>query len=268
MTRSPMNHGTRRTLVLMNTRTFLATAFLAVATLAIPFQAQAISVRQYESETNKQKATDQTEAIYKIMADVAKVNPALSQAIHDYFFVTPPGQPDPSGYIAFEYDLDDVETLADQGNADLDKVQIEGLLLGIVKRDVVPRFTTNIPWSPAAPATPFREAMSLQQYESESKYRQITDESLMIIRITAEVAKVNPAISKAIDDYFSVVPPGQQVPPGMFQFEAALRAVDNLVAQGKFDRDKVKIKGILLDLIKTDVMPKFGQTAPPAPPAQ
>lgn len=242
---------------LINANKVLATVFLAGATFAIPFQAQAMSVRQYEGETVRQKATDQTEALYKITEDVAKINPALSQAIHDYFFVTPPGQPDPPGFIAFQHDLDAVETLADQRKADLDKVQIEELLLAIIKRDVMPKFATNAPPSPAAPATPFQEAMSLRQYESEPKRQQATDEALMIFQITAEVAKVNPALSQAIHDYFGVTPPGQQVPPGMFAFEAELRAVDNLVAQGKVDQDKVKIKGILLDLIKTDVMPKF-----------
>jgi hypothetical protein len=124
----------------MKTRTFLATAFLAVATLAAPFQANAMSVRQYESEPVKQRAADTGDAIRKLVADVAKVNPALSQAINDYFWVIPPGQPESPGLIAFEGDLVAVDNQAAQGTLDLDKVQIEGLLLGIIKRDVMPKF--------------------------------------------------------------------------------------------------------------------------------
>jgi hypothetical protein len=124
-------------------RTFLTTAVLAVATLATPFQAQAMSVRQYESEPIKQRTPEAVHAIQKIIDDVAKVNPALSQAIDDYFTVIPPGQPEAPGLIKFEGGLSAVDNLAAQGKLDLDKVQIEGILLDIVKSDVMPKFAKN-----------------------------------------------------------------------------------------------------------------------------
>lgn len=129
----------------MNTRTCLATACLAVAMLATPFRAQAMSVRQYESEPIKQRTAEASNAIQKIIDDVAKVNPALSQAIRDYFTIIPPGQPEAPGLIAFEGGLSAVDNLAAQGKLDLDKVQIEGVILDIVKTDVMPKFATNAP---------------------------------------------------------------------------------------------------------------------------
>jgi hypothetical protein len=61
----------------------------------------------------------------------------LAKAIHDYFDVTPPGKSGPPGMIAFAGALLAVEDPAGHGKADLDRIQIEGILLGIVKRDVM-----------------------------------------------------------------------------------------------------------------------------------
>lgn len=41
--------------------------------------------------------------------------------------------------------------------------------------------------------------------------------------------------------------------------------MDNLAAQGKLDPDKVQIEGILLDVIKTNVMPNFAKNIRPRP---
>src|SRR5665213_2971546 len=126
----------------MNIRTFfLTTAILTVATLATPFQADAMSVRQYESEPIKQRAAEASNAIQKIIDDVAKVNPALAQAIHDYF--TPSDHSTAQGLIDFEGGLSAVDNLAAQGKLDLDKVQIEGILLDVVKTDIMPKFAKN-----------------------------------------------------------------------------------------------------------------------------
>jgi hypothetical protein len=86
--------------------TFLSTSLLAAGA------AQAMSVRQYESESSKQKGPDAANAVFKIIDDVAKVNPALAKAIHDYFVVVPPGQSEPPGVTGFEGALTAVDNLA------------------------------------------------------------------------------------------------------------------------------------------------------------
>jgi len=110
---------------------------LAVATLLLPFQASALSVRQYESQSKTQRAETVATAIDKIVADVDRVNPTLSKTIHEYFYVIPQGQPGTPGLIAFGTELVAVENRADQGKLDLDKVQIEGILLDVVKTGVI-----------------------------------------------------------------------------------------------------------------------------------
>lgn len=122
--------------------------FLAAVTLLTPFQVSALSVRQFDSEPREEQTEYVFKAVDKIVADVAKVNPELSKAIHDYFEVTPPGQDEPPGLLAFAGDLGAVEDSANQGKIDLDKVQIEGILLGIIKRDVMPQQSQNPPPPP------------------------------------------------------------------------------------------------------------------------
>jgi hypothetical protein len=123
----------------MKTPARFTITFLAAVMLLIPFQASALSVKQYKSETKDQRADFVAGEIAKIVADVAKVNPALSKSIYDYFHAILQGQPESPGLIAFAGALAAVEDAADHGKLDLDKVQIEGILLGIIKRDVMPK---------------------------------------------------------------------------------------------------------------------------------
>ena len=123
----------------MKNRQRVTVLLLAAVMLVIPFQAFALSVREYKSETKQQRADFVAAQIDKIVAEVAKTNPALSKTIHDYFYIIPEGQPESPGLIAFAGALAAVEDSAAQGKLDLDKVQIEGILLGIIKRDVMPK---------------------------------------------------------------------------------------------------------------------------------
>ena len=72
-----------------------------LAAILLAPSAWALSVRDYENATKEQQADSVANAIDKIIADVAKVDPALSRAIHDYFYVIPKGQPESPGLIAF-----------------------------------------------------------------------------------------------------------------------------------------------------------------------
>ncbi len=123
-------------------------SLLAVA-LLLSAHGFALSVRQYENKTKAQGAEAVASAIDKIVDDVAKVNPALSKSIHDYFYVIPAGQAESPGLIAFGAELVAVENLADKGKLDLDKVQVEGILLDLVKTDVMKKQSSQNNQAPA-----------------------------------------------------------------------------------------------------------------------
>jgi hypothetical protein len=109
--------------------------------LMMPSTASAMSIREYESKTTHERGEVVATAVDKIIADVARVNPDLSRAIHDYFYIIPKGQPESPGLIAFGGAMLAADEAADKGKLDRDKMQIEGILLGVVKRDVVSKQT-------------------------------------------------------------------------------------------------------------------------------
>jgi hypothetical protein len=107
---------------------------LALAALFLTaFPASALSVNDFERQTRNQQTDYVLKAVDKIVAEVAKADPALARAIHDYFEVTPAGQKQPPGLMAFAASLGAIEELAGKGKFDLDKVQIEGILLDVIK---------------------------------------------------------------------------------------------------------------------------------------
>lgn len=118
--------------------TFLVAAFVTAAMLAMPSPASALSFKQFNDEARPQQADFLAKAVDKIVADVARVDPGLSQTIQTYFSVSSKGQLLPPGMIAFGGDYVAVQKQALDGKLDLDKVQIEGMLLGIIKRDLMP----------------------------------------------------------------------------------------------------------------------------------
>ena len=71
------------------------------------------------------------------------MNPALSQLIRDFSEVTPAGADSPPGMIAFVGELGAVEDLGGKGKMDLDDLQIEGILLDIIKTDLQPHLISR-----------------------------------------------------------------------------------------------------------------------------
>lgn len=113
-------------------------AALDVAVLFLmAFPASALSVNDFERQSRNQQTDYALKAVDKIVTDVARADPALSRAIHDYFETTPSGQKQPPGLMAFAASLGAVEELAGKGKFDLDKVQIEGILLDVIKTNLM-----------------------------------------------------------------------------------------------------------------------------------
>ena len=83
-------------------KAYLRIAALLIAAMAVMSgQVSALSIREYDSKTIKQRAEFVATEIAKIVADTDKVDPALSKAIHDYFHQIPQGQPGSPGADRF-----------------------------------------------------------------------------------------------------------------------------------------------------------------------
>jgi hypothetical protein len=116
----------------------LIAAFLIAIASLIPREASAISVRDYDRLTDDEQSGVLVKLIDEIITEVATVDSALAHRIHDYFYVRPKGERFARGLVHFHGALWAVEDLGKEGKLDLTKVQIKGILLDIIKRDLMP----------------------------------------------------------------------------------------------------------------------------------
>jgi hypothetical protein len=108
-------------------------------------------------------------------------------------------------------------------------------------------------------------AMSVNEYDSKPAAQRADFLSTTVDKIISDVATVNPALSKAISDYFTIVPPGQPVSLGVTAFEATLTSIENDGKAGKIDLNKAQIEDILTSIIQTNVLPNFTKKNTPTP---
>jgi hypothetical protein len=116
----------------------LIVAFLTATALIVPTGASAISVRDYDRLTDHQQSDILNKTLDDIITEVKTVDSALARRIHDHFYVRPKGEGFARGLVHFEGALWAVEDLGKEGKLDLNKVQIKGILLDIIKRDLLP----------------------------------------------------------------------------------------------------------------------------------
>jgi hypothetical protein len=126
----------------------VTSAFLLASPLARPQTASTsttknaatkhMSLHDFNALSVNQRTNYAGTYIEKVIADVKPTHPQLASAIYDYFFVTPPGKDMPLGAAAFGGLLTDKDQLAKEGKLDLNKEFVEGVILDIIKREVIP----------------------------------------------------------------------------------------------------------------------------------
>ena len=108
--------------------------------------AAAMSITQFARHTPDEQGAILVRAVNQIVDEVGKTDRTRAQAIHDYFYVKAPGQSATEGLAKLDAELRRVVQLGRQGRADLDKIQIEALLLDVITVNVLHQ-------KPAAPPT-------------------------------------------------------------------------------------------------------------------
>jgi hypothetical protein len=106
--------------------------------LALPASAQTMSVKDYEALPIHEQSVYSGNFIEKMTADIGQSNPKLMRDIRDWFAKTPPGQRFPEGVHKFNMELWALDDLAKEGKIDLSKIQIEGVIVKIVKEKFPP----------------------------------------------------------------------------------------------------------------------------------
>jgi|ERR1035441_7767879 hypothetical protein len=98
--------------------------------------APAETVRAFEARSVADQAKYVSGFIEKMTADIARTNAKLAQEIRDWFST---GEPVSEGVRKFSAELAALDEVAKEGRADLDKIQIEGVIMKVVRGKFPPK---------------------------------------------------------------------------------------------------------------------------------
>jgi soluble cytochrome b562 len=95
-------------------------------------------VKDFEDMPRDQRSEYVVSFLEKMTYDIGQKNPKLAHDIEDYFVKVPSGKEFPEGLERICVELAAVDSLADKGKADLSKIQIESIVVYIVKQKFPP----------------------------------------------------------------------------------------------------------------------------------
>ena len=109
---------------------------IALAFALIPLQA--MSLKDFNAQEPRDQAVYVVNFIEKMTNDLGAKNPQLAQDIRDWFAKKPAGKPVSAGMERLYVELGAIELQAKDGKADLSKIQLEGVIVYLVKQKFSP----------------------------------------------------------------------------------------------------------------------------------
>jgi hypothetical protein len=110
---------------------------IALALVLCAAPAYAMSVRDWRAEPEAQQSAYVVDFIEKMTADIGTSNPDMAQAIRNYFSETA-GKPLSEGVETLYVEIGALENRAKDGRADLSKVELESVIVWVVKQKFAP----------------------------------------------------------------------------------------------------------------------------------
>ena len=101
--------------------------------------AQAMSLKDFNTKPTHDQSVYVVDFIEKMTADLGVKNPKLGQDIRDWFSRKQEGKPFSEGLERLYVELGALEILAHDGKVDLTKIQVEGVIVKVVKDKFPPR---------------------------------------------------------------------------------------------------------------------------------
>jgi soluble cytochrome b562 len=95
--------------------------------------AQAMSLKDFNTKPTHDQSVYVVDFIEKMTADLGAKNPQLGQDIRDWFSRKQEGKPFSEGLERLYVELGALEILAQDGKVDLTKIQVEGVIVKVVK---------------------------------------------------------------------------------------------------------------------------------------
>jgi hypothetical protein len=110
--------------------------FLIALLILIP--AQAVSLRDFNAKPASEQSAYVANFIDKMSSDIGAKNPQLATAIRDYFSRRQEGKPGSEGVERLYVELTAIELRARDGKADLSKIELESVIVWVVKQKFPP----------------------------------------------------------------------------------------------------------------------------------
>ena len=101
--------------------------------------AQAMSLKDFNNKPTHDRSVYVVDFIEKMTGDLGAKNPQLAQDIRDWFSRTQEGKPFSAGLEKLYVELAALESLAQDGKVDLSKIQVEGVIVKVVKDKFPPQ---------------------------------------------------------------------------------------------------------------------------------
>jgi hypothetical protein len=109
---------------------------IALVFALIPMQA--MSLKDFNAQSGKDQAVYVVNFIEKMTNDLSAKNPQVAQAIRDWFGKRAAGKPGSEGMERLYVELAALEIQAKEGKADLSKIQLESVIVYLVKQKFSP----------------------------------------------------------------------------------------------------------------------------------
>ena len=100
---------------------------------------QAMSLKDFNAKPTHDQSVYVVDFIEKMTADLGAKNPQLAQDIRDWFSSKQDGKPFSAGLERLYVELGALESLAHDGKVDLTKIQVEGVIVKVVKDKFPPQ---------------------------------------------------------------------------------------------------------------------------------
>jgi hypothetical protein len=100
--------------------------------------AEATSLKDFNAKPDKEQAVCVSDFIDKMTTDMRAKNPQLAQDIRNWFAVKPAGKATSGGMERLFVELTAIELQAREGKADLSKIQLESVIVWVVKQKFPP----------------------------------------------------------------------------------------------------------------------------------
>jgi hypothetical protein len=203
--------------------------------------------------------------IGKMVADLAQTNPALAAALKEFFVRTPPERDVSEGLMKFYVEVRALDMLAGTGKLDPDKIQVEGVIVKVVKDKFPPK-----DWSPRAPApgqpviTAITDAEaramiaqgsmlaavadrqflagSVKDFESKIPAQQSRHVARLIARMTDQA---DPRTAEYVRRFFAA--------GGVEKLNAKVAALNTLAQQGKADLSQLTLSSVAWDVVIANI---------------